>query len=112
MILVLSLASALTVAVIPAPASRSKVPVVADSGKTVKYVRSAQASFESFRRSRLPYGESGYGRDCDVRGGRLCYWREEDPDDDKGPEPEAPAVRDRRTALIRVLDSVAQVLPG
>ena len=83
-----------------------------DSGRTIKYVRSAQASFESFRRSRLPYGESGYGRDCDVRVGRYCYWREEEPDDDEKPEPELPVVIERRTALIRLLDSVARVLPG
>jgi hypothetical protein len=83
-----------------------------DSTKTIKYVRSAQASFEAFRRSRLPYGESGYGRECDVRVGRYCYWREEEPDDDAKPEPELPIVLDRRVALIRLLDSAAQVLPG
>ncbi|HEY4129369.1 MAG TPA: hypothetical protein VGM50_02035 [Gemmatimonadaceae bacterium] len=112
MILVLSLASSLAVTVIPAQGSRGKLPAVVDSGKTLKYVRSAQASFESFRRTRLPYGESSYGRDCDAHVGRWCYWREEEPDDDKGPDPEPPAVRDRRASLIGILDSVAHVLPG
>ena len=110
MIVALAIGSALAVNVNLAQGPLPRGPI--DSGRTLKYARSAQASFESFRRSRLPYGESGYGRDCDVHVGRWCYWREEEPDDDDGPEPEQPAVRDRRAALIRVLDSIAHVLPG
>jgi hypothetical protein len=115
MIVALTIGSALAAVIHLAQGPLARPPLArttVDSGKTVKYVRSAQASFESFRRSRLPYGESGAGRDCDVHVGRWCYWREEEPDDDAGPEPEQPAVRDRRDALIRVLDSVAHVLPG
>ena len=112
MIVALTIGSALAAALVHAAQGPFVPAPSVDSGKTVKYVRSAQASFESFRRSRLPYGESGYGRDCDVRVGRWCYWREEEPDDDNGPEPEPAAVRDRRNELIRVLDSVARVLPG
>ena len=81
----------------------------ADSGKTVKYVRSAQAAFEAFRRARLPRGES-HGGECDVRIGRFCYWRGDESEEDAPPE--APAIIERRTSLIHTLDSVATLLPG
>lgn len=80
-----------------------------DSGKTVKYVRSAQASFEAFRRARLPRGES-HGGDCDVHIGRFCYWRGDEDEDDAPPE--QPAVKASRATLIHTLDSAAAILPG
>lgn len=80
-----------------------------DSGKTVKYVRSAQAAFEAFRRTHLPRGES-HGGECDVRIGRYCYWRGDESEEDAPPE--APAIIARRLSLIRTLDSVAALLPG
>ena len=62
----------------------------ADSARIVRGVRSAQASFESFRRNRLPVGDQFSGP-CDVRIGRYCYWRG-DGEDEKDPPPE-PAAR-------------------
>jgi hypothetical protein len=81
----------------------------ADSSRLVRAVRSAQASFESFRRSRLPIGDRMTGP-CDVHIGRYCYWR---GDDEEGEQPAEPQpVRDRRTSLLTLLDSVASLIPG
>jgi hypothetical protein len=82
----------------------------ADSMRIVRSVRSAQSSFETFRRLRLPIGERHYG-ECDVHIGRYCYWRGDDEDDDPAP-PEAAAIRARRGELVRLLDSASQQLPG
>jgi hypothetical protein len=82
----------------------------ADSARIVRSARSAQTSFESFRRSRLPIADHFSGP-CDVRIGRYCYWRGEG-DDDKDPPPEATQVRERREQLIRLLDSATTVLAG
>ena len=84
----------------------------ADSAGILRHVRSAQSSFESFRRTRLPRGDQSSGP-CDVRIGRYCYWRgDEDGEEDKDPPAEAPAVRERRASLITSLDSAARVIPG
>jgi hypothetical protein len=107
-----SLGSALLAALQLAVGLGDPRPARPDSAKTVKYVRSAQASFESYRRFRLPYRESESPDHCDARIGRYCYWREEEPQDENGPEPESPLIHDRRAALIRVLDSAARILPG
>src|SRR5690242_18742129 len=82
-----------------------------DSARVVRSARSAQTSFEIFRRNRLPSRPSHGGGVCDIRIGRYCYWRGDDEDDDPAPE-EAPAIRDRRDALIRTLDSVFKAFPG
>lgn len=82
----------------------------ADSVRIVRSARSAQASFESFRRARLPMGY-GFSGPCDIRIGRYCYWRG-DGDDDDQPPPEPVPVRERREALIRLLDSATSVLDG
>jgi hypothetical protein len=87
-----------------------RTPAPADSARIVRGVRSAQSSFESFRRSRLPVGDRFSGP-CDVRIGRYCYWRG-DGDDDKDPPPEPEAVRARRDQLIRVLDTATTTLGG
>ena len=87
---------------------RAGTPI--DSARLVRSARAAQASFEAFRRNRLPRGES-HGETCDVRIGRYCYWRGDDEPDDPPPE-EVPAVRERRAALIQTLDSAAAALPG
>src|SRR5690348_11091221 len=69
----------------------------ADSAGILRRARSAQSSFESFRRMRLPRGDRLSGP-CDVRIGRYCYWRgDEDGEEDKDPPAEAPAVRERRS---------------
>ena len=82
----------------------------ADSVRVLRSARSAQSSFESFRRSRLPIGDHFSGP-CDVRIGRYCYWRG-DGDDDKDPPPEPEPVRERRDQLIRLLDSATTMLSG
>ena len=81
----------------------------ADSVHVLRDVQSAQRSFESFRRMRLPVRERSWGP-CEIRIGRYCYWRGDDEDD---PVPdERAAIRDRRTALIRALDTAASALDG
>lgn len=82
----------------------------ADSARIVRAARSAQSAFESFRRNRLPFGARS-GSSCEVRIGRYCYWRGDD-DDDRDPPTEAPAIRERREALIATLDSASQALRG
>jgi hypothetical protein len=82
----------------------------ADSVHIVRAVRAAQISFEAFRRAHLPPGDSFSGP-CDVTVGRYCYWRGGD-DDDRPPPPERAEVRERRTALVRQLDSATLALPG
>jgi len=82
----------------------------ADSARIVRGARSAQASFESFRRNRLPVG-SQFSGPCDVRIGRYCYWRG-DGEDEKDPPPEPAVVRERRDQLIRLLDSASATLGG
>ena len=83
----------------------------ADSVHVVRNLQSAQRSFESFRRMRLPVRERTWGA-CDVRVGRYCYWRGDDDDDDDPMPEEVPAIRARREALIRALDSAATLLEG
>ncbi len=62
---------------------------------------------------RLPVGDGAIDR-CDMRIGRYCYWRGDDEDDvdDDAPPPEAPAIRERRDALIRTLDISSRALSG
>ncbi len=80
-----------------------------DSAHRVGDARSAQSSFESFRRLRLPIQDRS-GGPCDVRVGRYCYWR---GDDDEGDPPdEDRRIRERRDELIRTLDDAASAAPG
>ena len=81
----------------------------ADSVRLSRTVRSAQASFELFRRTRLQIGYSRSGP-CDATIGRYCYWRGDD--DDKPPPPEPVAIRQRRLELISLLDSAARAVRG
>ena len=95
--------------------SRQHVPLIesvsaADSQRVLRRARSAQTEFEAFRRNRLPIGYRS-SQPCDVHVGRYCYWRGDESDDKPAP-PEQPAVRQRRTALLRALDSASSVLPG
>ena len=82
----------------------------ADSQRVLRRARSAQIDFESFRRNRLPIGYRS-SQPCEIRVGRYCYWRGDEGDDKPAP-PEQPAVRERRTSLLRTLDSASSVLPG
>jgi hypothetical protein len=85
---------------------RSRAP---DSARLVRGAHSAQSSFESFRRLRLPIQERGSGP-CDIRVGRYCYWR---GDDDEGDPPdEDRRIRERRDELIRALDEAAHAAPS
>jgi hypothetical protein len=95
--------------------STQRAPLVesvpaADSQRVLRRVRSAQTDFEAFRRNRLPIGYRS-SQPCEIHVGRYCYWRG-DENDDKPAPPEQPAVRERRTALLRTLDSASSVLPG
>jgi hypothetical protein len=80
-----------------------------DSARLIRSARSAQVSFEAYRRQHLPIGY-GYSGPCDVRIGRYCYWRGDD-DEEHQPEEARDIVR-RRDELVRVLDSVSRELPG
>jgi hypothetical protein len=80
-----------------------------DSAKTVRSIRSAQTSFESFKRAHLPRGDR-YGGTCDVRIGRYCYWRG-DENEEKRPE-EPREIGERRVELLRDLDAAARAIPG
>lgn len=82
----------------------------ADSQRVVRRARSAQTEFEAFRRHRLPIGYRS-SQPCEIHVGRYCYWRG-DEGDDRPPPPEQPAIRERRAALLRTLDSASDVLPG
>jgi len=82
----------------------------ADSQRVLRRARSAQTEFEAFRRNRLPIGYRS-SQPCEIHVGRYCYWRG-DEGDDNPPPPELPAIRDRRAALLRTLDSASGVLPG
>lgn len=83
----------------------------ADSVRVLRAARNAQRGFESFRRARLPIGES-YTGPCDVRVGRYCYWRGDDDDDEGTPPPEPPDVARRRNQLISVLINASAGLAG
>ena len=91
--------------------ARPRALDAADSVHIVRAARSAQISFEAFRRAHLPPGDSFSGP-CDVTVGRYCYWRGDGDDDDRPPPPERADVRERRAALVRQLDSATSALPG
>lgn len=80
-----------------------------DSAALLRRARDAQADFEWDRRLRLPFTLGGSSGACDVRVGRFCYWH--DPDA-RRPPPEASRIGEARARLIRVLDSVAMLLPA
>lgn len=80
-----------------------------DSARLVRSVRSAQTSFESFKRAHLPRGDR-YSGTCDVRIGRYCYWRG-DEDEEKRPQ-EPREIGERRLALIADLNAAAGAIPG
>src|SRR6185312_4436773 len=84
---------------------QSRGPTPRDSVRLVGSVRSAQSSFELFRRSHLPRGDLSSGL-CDVWIGRYCYWRG-DEEEDADPPAEPESIRQRRASLLRLLDSAA-----
>lgn len=80
-----------------------------DSAALLRHARDAQADFEWDRRLRLPLSLGGSSGPCDIRVGRFCYWH--DPGA-RPPAPEPSRIGDERERLIRVLDSVAMLLPS
>lgn len=102
----LFVSAALQLSAGPAPRADVRVPPP-DSARLARSARSAQWSFEAFRRQHLPVGH-GFSGPCDVRIGRYCYWRGEE----EQPPDEAPEIARRRNELLRVLDSVSRQLPG
>lgn len=92
------------------PMSRTDGPLPApDSARLVRTARSAQYSFEAFRRTHLPLGY-GSGGQCDIRIGRYCYWRGDEEEEHQPAEP--PEIVRRRDELIRTLELTAGELPG
>jgi hypothetical protein len=92
---------------LPQPSPWRREPT-ADSARVVRDARSAQSSFEAFRRLRLPRSDGAFGP-CEVHIGRYCYWRD---DDETPPPPEPQPIRERRQRLLTLLDSAARTLPG
>ncbi|MGH7622716.1 MAG: hypothetical protein ACREMU_10290, partial [Gemmatimonadaceae bacterium] len=91
---------------------RDPATALADSLRALRAARSAQTSFESFRRRRLPPGDAFDGP-CDIHIGRYCYWRGDDDNaDDDNPPVEAADIRARREKLIQLLDSLSDRVPG
>ena len=91
----------------PRPA-QGQVAAPADSIRDLKRARSAQAAFETARRSSLPQRGASSGR-CDVHLGRYCWWYDEYPQ--KLPlEPES--ITRRRGELLATLDALADAHPG
>lgn len=80
-----------------------------DSARLVSTARSAQWSFEGFRRMHLPI-VNGSGGPCDTRIGRYCYWRGDEEEEHQPPE--SPEIVRRRDELIRVLQLASDDLPG
>ena len=81
-----------------------------DSASLLARSRSAQAGFERFRYLRLPRThQSAGGSSCDEIIGRFCFWFDPDP---KIPDPEAPAISERRRELLDRLAAAADALPG
>ena len=93
----------------PGDTGQARVATPADSVRIARAARSAQQSFEAFRRNRLPVGY-GFSGPCDVHIGRYCYWRGEEADNPEPPE--NAQIKERRGALIATLDSASRTLRG
>jgi len=83
--------------------------VRADSVRTVREMRAAQARFERFRLSNMPWVNDRWGGDCDERIGRFCLWHGGRGDDEwDPPEDPEPVVRERDTLIRTLIDAWAQ----
>jgi hypothetical protein len=83
-------------------------PVIGDTTSPEGVARVAQRRFELFRRSNLPTARSSRPGNCDEQVGRWCYWY-----DEKAPKSvELPIVKPSRDSLVRLLDSLAHVVPA
>lgn len=96
-----------------APAEAFSQPPISreDSIAIHQAARSDQASFERFRRSRLPSTWGGGSSRCDERIGRFCLTHGAGRDDWVAPE-EDPAVVQARLDLTEGLGMVADLMPG
>ncbi|MBA4070354.1 MAG: hypothetical protein C0497_00730 [Gemmatimonas sp.] len=87
----------------PAPIPAINVDTTTPEGAA----RAAQRRFELLRRGNLPNAQNSRPSNCDEQVGRWCYWY-----DEKAPKSlELPIVAQGRDSLIRVLDSLAQLVP-
>lgn len=111
----LGVASPVSVAAVPLPASTQAAATVgpaaeADSGRALGAAREAQREFEQLRRKELPWTwERGSGP-CDEIIGRFCLWH--DGDDDWEPPAQSVAVTAARERLIEGLRRAAAHAPG
>ena len=81
----------------------------ADSTALLRRARLAQTDFEWARKLRLPFAVARTGGGCDARIGRFCYWHDASA---RRPPPEPAEIGAARERLIRMLDSVADRVPG
>lgn len=101
----------------PAGAQSAPVPVAAavtreDSARLVRAARADQASFERFRRNRLPQTWGGGSSRCDERIGRFCLTHGRGGGSDWVAPPEDPEVTSARERLVDGLGQVAALIPG
>lgn len=75
-----------------------------DSLRYLDQAHSAQSSFESFRRQRLPRAEP-YDHPCEFNVGRMCYWNDNDDDETAPLEPRS--ITAARQKLIATLDRLS-----
>jgi hypothetical protein len=85
--------------------------VMPDAGRVLRDAKRAQARFETFRRSHLPWDRSGSpgAGQCDAHIGRYCYWYDS-TQSIVVPEPNLIAAG--RKGLIDLLDSAAALNPS
>jgi hypothetical protein len=105
---------ALAPAHVPAQAAfaRATQRTQADSVRTLRSARQAQAAFERTRYAHLPWtNERGNGGWCDEHIGRFCIWKN-DTETDWQPPPEHGEVQRERAELIAALDQAAAASPG
>lgn len=84
---------------------------IPDAGRIQRDAKRAQARFETFRRSHLPwdrFGSPGVGQ-CDAHIGRYCYWYDSTQ---SVVVPEPKLIAAGRNGLIAMLDSAAALNPA
>ncbi|MBV9109120.1 MAG: hypothetical protein JO306_06925, partial [Gemmatimonadetes bacterium] len=114
--LTLAVAAAFAVAPVAASAQAARVLAAertpADSARTLRTARQAQAAFERTRYAHLPWtNERGNGGWCDEHIGRFCIWKN-DTETDWQPPPEHAEVQRERAELVAALDQAAAASPG
>lgn len=83
-------------------------PLAMDTTTPEGAARAAQRRFELLRRNNLPTSHASRPGNCDEQVGRWCYWY-----DEKAPKAvELAVVSMGRDSLLRVLDSLAKIVPA